>query len=206
MVRRSLVVLLSVGLASCATLDKEDCLSADWQLIGFNDGAAGYETKRLAQHREACAEYGVVPQIDDYLQGYDRGARRYCTAINGYDTARAGQAFSPVCSGDLRPAFAYGFERGMEAHRQVERLADVKDQLSDLKSAQRADTRERNQLKEQLIAEGISSDRRAYLLLEIKGLERVIRQRRAHIRLQQQEVDVEARYLRNLEMDLRSEL
>ncbi len=206
MIRRSLVVLLSVGLASCATLDKDDCLSADWQLIGFNDGAAGYETKRLEQHRDACAEYGVVPQIDDYLQGYDRGVIRYCTAVNGYATARAGKVFNAVCSGDLRPAFAYGFELGVEAHRQVERLADAKERLTALKAAQHADRHQLNQARDALLADKLEPSRRALLLNEVRGLDRAIHLRALHIMQQQHEVDREARYLTTLEADLRSQL
>lgn len=206
MIRRSFVVFLSVGLVSCATLDKDDCLSADWQLIGFNDGAAGYETKRLEQHRDACAEYGVVPQIDDYLQGYDRGVIRYCTAVNGYATARAGQVFNAVCSGDLRPAFAYGFELGVEAHRQVERLADAEERLKELKAAQHADKHALNQARDALLTDEHSSGRRARLLDDVRSLDRAIHFRALHIMQQQHEVDREARYLTTLEADLRSQL
>lgn len=206
MVRRSFIVLMSMWLVSCATLDRDDCLSASWPLIGFNDGAAGYETQRLEQHREACAEYGVVPQIDEYLQGYDRGVRRYCTAVNGYATARAGKLFNSVCSGDLRPAFAYGFELGVQAHRQVERLVDAQERLQELKAAQRNDRHQLSQNRDALLADGLGPGRRAVLLNEVRALDRVIHLRAFHIMQQQHDVDREARYLTRLEADLRSQL
>ncbi|RTE67115.1 DUF2799 domain-containing protein [Amphritea opalescens] len=203
---RSLIVLLSLGLAGCATLDREECLSADWQLIGFNDGVVGRATERLEQHREACSEYGVVPQIDEYLQGYDQGVIRYCTATNGYREARAGNRFNMACDGDLREAFAYGFELGTQAYRQVERLDDAEEELSSLQSSQHDDRRNLEHKREQIVAEGVSSKRRSRLLHEIHELESTIRSRSFHIRRQQQAVDRESRYLNVLETDLRSQL
>ena len=53
--------MLSVGcamLAGCATMSPEECLQANWEEVGYNDGAAGYPVSRSAEHREACAETG----------------------------------------------------------------------------------------------------------------------------------------------------
>ncbi len=197
---------LVLGIAGCATLDKENCLSADWQLIGFNDGVEGRDAGRLEQHRDACSDYGVVPQMDQYLLGYDRGVRRYCTAVNGYREARAGKPLNAVCSGEQQQEFTRGFELGTEAHQQLARLESARHELSILTSEQRADVRDRNDKREQLIMDGISSDTRAFLLSEINDLDHEIRLRNVHIKQQQQAVRMETRYLQELEAELRQQL
>ncbi|WP_299197575.1 DUF2799 domain-containing protein [uncultured Amphritea sp.] len=195
-----------LGMAGCSTLDKEDCLSADWQLIGFNDGVGGRDAGRLEQHRDACSDYGVVPLMDQYLLGYDRGVRRYCTAINGYNEARAGKALNPVCSGELQPEFVRGFELGIQTHQQLTRLESARHELSILTSEQHSDVRDRNDKREQLIMDGISSDTRSFLLSEIDELEHEIRLRNLQIKQQQQSVRMETRYLQEMEADLRKQL
>lgn len=46
-----LAVLGSIYLLSaCATLSKQECRVGDWQVIGYNDGIAGYAADRLASH------------------------------------------------------------------------------------------------------------------------------------------------------------
>lgn len=197
---------LVLSMAGCATLDKENCLSADWQLIGFNDGVEGRDAGRLEQHRDACSDYGVVPQMDQYLLGYDQGVRRYCSALNGYKEARMGKALNAVCNGDLQPEFGRGFELGAQAYQQVTRLESVRHELNILTSEQRSDVSERNEKREQLIMDGISSDARSFLLSEIVELEHEIRLRKAQIKQQQQSVRMETRYLQALEADLRKQL
>ena len=199
-------LVIVLGMAGCSTLNREDCLSADWQLIGFNDGVEGRDAGRLEQHRDACSDYGVVPQIEPYLQGYNRGVRRYCTAINGYNEARAGKALNPVCSGELQWPFVRGFELGAQAHQQAARLERATRELNRLTSEQRSDVRERHDKREQLIVEGISIDTRAFLLSEIDELEHDIRLRKQQIKRQEQSVRMETRYLHELETDLRSQL
>ncbi|BBB24751.1 DUF2799 domain-containing protein [Amphritea japonica] len=205
-----LVRLLSLGLVlsltGCATLDREDCLTANWELIGFNDGVVGRSAERLEQHREACSEYGVVPQMEDYLQGYDRGTDRYCTAANGYKIARAGQAYTSACIADYYPGFERGFELGQEAFEQVDRVKRMTKTLQQLRKEQRADESEVSEKRDQLIADGISSDQRAGLLLDIDELQQQVARRSRQIKQQKHKVDMERRYLRQLEADLRQQL
>lgn len=203
---RILILIMTLGVSGCATLDRDSCLTADWQLIGFNDGVAGYEASRLEQHRDACSEYGIAPQMDDYLQGYDRGVSRYCTATNGYRTARAGKQLNAVCNGGPGLAFVRGFELGSVAHKQAVQLADAERELSTMRSEQRSDDRELNEKREQLVADGISTQARSFLLLEIDALQHDMRVRATAIKRQQQAVQMERRYLKDLESDLRQQL
>ena len=53
--------LLALALPGCATMDKSECLTVDWRTIGYEDGVAGHSGDCIAQHRKACAKYGVAP-------------------------------------------------------------------------------------------------------------------------------------------------
>lgn len=197
---------LSLSLVGCATLDRESCETADWELIGFNDGVVGRAAERLEQHREACSEYGIVPRMEQYLQGYDRGVQRFCTANNGYKRARAGQAYPEACTADIFPGFERGFELGGEAFEQVDRLKRATKELQQLRKEQRKDEREVSEKRDQLIADGLSSDQRAGLLLDIDELQQQVADRSRQIKQNKHKVEMERRYLRQLEADLRQQL
>ena len=65
----------------CASLDKNECLHADWYAIGLEDGARGRALERLGDHRRACAKHSVTPdaaacpqpQAQNFIAGYNRG-------------------------------------------------------------------------------------------------------------------------------------
>ena len=203
---RIIILLLSLGLAGCATLDREECQTADWQLIGFNDGVAGRSAERLETHREACADYGISPLMDDYLDGHYRGAERYCTAENGYNRARAGQGYNAVCSGGLSYDFERGFELGQEAYRQLQQQEQVERLLSDQKSSQREDENRIAELEKKLVADKTKPEQRYQLLRDIESLRDQIYSRKPDIQRLKTEVEMERRYSRQLEQDLRQQL
>ena len=47
------------GLSGCATMSGDECLTSDWNAIGYEDGARGYTADRIGKHRKACAKHGV---------------------------------------------------------------------------------------------------------------------------------------------------
>src|SRR5262245_62574282 len=83
-------------LAGCATLDKNECLRADWYAIGLEDGARGQPIERLGEHRRACAEHGVTPQTERYLTGRGEGLKSYCTYEKGFSVGRSWQSYAGV--------------------------------------------------------------------------------------------------------------
>lgn len=128
------VVLLAL-VAGCATLDKEQCLRADWYAIGLEDGARGQPLERSGDHRRACAEHGVTPKIEPYLAGRNEGLKSYCTYEKGLSVGRAGQTYSGVCPADLAGNFTAGFQRGREMHDLRRRLDTVNEQIRKTKAA-----------------------------------------------------------------------
>ena len=115
------VWLVAVGAAllgqGCATMGKEECLTADWGQIGFEDGLKGYAPERIGRHRKACAEYGVTPDFEAYSQGRFQGLAEYCTPARGYALGRKGGVFPDICHPhpDLERGFHEGFLSGRES-------------------------------------------------------------------------------------------
>jgi len=115
---RSIVFIffLSIFLTSCATLNKDECRTADWKLIGFEDGSKGYSASRIGDHRKACAEYGITPNLSLYNQGYAEGLHKFCTPANGYNLGRRGSAYHGICSGYDEEYFLSAYKQGKELY------------------------------------------------------------------------------------------
>lgn len=110
MLLASLILLLH----GCATLSEDECLAADWWVIGHKDGSEGEPFAILAEHHEACAEYGVKPDRIAYAEGRQSGLQTYCSRFNGYRIGRNGYRYRGVCAGPLKESFLAGFHRGKE--------------------------------------------------------------------------------------------
>ncbi len=114
--------LLVVLLSGCATLNKDECRNADWELIGFEDASRGHALARIGQHRKACAKVDVVPDITAYEAGHERGARQYCTRERGYQEGVKGAAYQGICPPDLASAFTRAHRDGQERYQLQQRI------------------------------------------------------------------------------------
>jgi ribosome modulation factor len=167
-----LFLLLSIGLAGsgCATLDKDECVTAEWETIGYEDGNRGYPASRIGKHRSACAKHGVTPDLALYTKGRERGLIQYCRASVGYHAGVRGKSYKNVCPAASEADFLKGYRYGR-------RIYEVNTQVRSLQNQIRS---EENYLEElqatidetesELIRSGITPRRRAALLVELKGL------------------------------------
>lgn len=136
--RMMLILLTLLTLGSCATLSEEECALGDWRGIGFEDGAAGRAPDFIAQHREACAEVGVSPNLSLWLAGREQGLRTYCTAQNAYSITRRGSSVRPYCTAVEQAAMAPAIRRG-DAYRRVAReLEQAREDLAEIEAEQTA--------------------------------------------------------------------
>ncbi len=127
--RRLIFTVGLVALSGCATLNEDECLTADWRTIGFQDGVAGHTPDRLGQHRKACAKYGVTPNLDTYLEGRSQGLVTYCTPQNGFNAGAAGRSYKGVCPAELENEFLPAYNDGHGLYTREHALSDV---LSDI--------------------------------------------------------------------------
>lgn len=192
---RFFVVANLLLVSACATLDKDECLNANWELIGYEDGSKGYDATRIGEHRKACAKYGVTPDLNQYTKGRERGLKVFCTPQNGYQVGQRSAVYRDVCPANMRADFKKAFEYGsrirahrLEIHRyergigESRRLINEMQEELDLNEAliikgargprERALLVSRNRELRQLIAN--EEDRISRAVYEIDGIKRVI--------------------------------
>lgn len=105
-------VVLAAILSGCASLSEEDCLTADWAVMGEADGQQGRPVSEINRYRRQCAQYGVVPDTEAYLEARERGLALFCTHDNGYDQGRSGAPHRLVCPAAVEPDFRRGYDLG----------------------------------------------------------------------------------------------
>jgi hypothetical protein len=162
------ILLLAIG--GCATMDREECLTVDWRTVGFEDGASGYASDRIGQHRKACAEYGVTPDLTAYQEGRAEGLRDFCVPANGFRIGSQGGSYGGICPADLDPAFADAYHSGRQLYTLESRLSNVSYELD----SRRGDLRSAESEIVSRSAVAISSDttpeERAQAVLDVKHL------------------------------------
>lgn len=110
--RFAFCILILFVFSGCATMNKSECLEADWQVLGLEDGAEGHKLSYIGERRKACAEYGVAPNLEQYQIGREAGLKQFCTYGNGYSQASRGFADTGVCQGALQASYSEGFNNG----------------------------------------------------------------------------------------------
>lgn len=116
-----------IFLMACASLNEEACRSGDWASIGYNDGVRGRAESYIIEHREACGEFGITPNMSVWSQNRIEGLKLYCTQDNAYSVGRRGRELNNVCpvdqSGNLRLANFFGL-RYYEIDREINAISN----------------------------------------------------------------------------------
>lgn len=116
---RNLILILTGALAlqGCAGgMSKEECLVADWYAIGYEDGSRGAAPDTIGQHRKACAEHGVAPNMQAYEQGRNKGLSLYCQPSRGFNLGARGYGYAGVCPRMLEPEFLAAYNSGRKLY------------------------------------------------------------------------------------------
>ena len=179
-------MLVLCVLASCHSMSKEECMAADWRVIGDADGAAGYSPQeRFSAHVESCARIKIVPDQTRWNEGYQIGLQRYCTPLNGLARGEAGAAYHNVCPPETGEGFLRGYGLGRKLHDARSRLDSLR---SDIRSREaRTDERYR------ALKEAKDDNQRRIIRGEIDDLDRDIRRAQREIRDREYDVDTAQR-------------
>lgn len=178
-------LLGAIGLvlaAGCGTLGKQECLHADWQTIGYEDGLAGQPAARIGAHRMACAKYQVIPDLKAYSAGRDSGLNEYCQARNGYRAGLHGQAYHNVCPAASELAFVDAYRQGRQIYDARAELRTVQSQLQSARDALVQADKTADKVKVELIRPDTAPARRLALAQELERLAEERRDREAQIR------------------------
>lgn len=110
----SLCIFLVIS--GCASLDKEECQTVNWNELGRSDGTKGYSATRLGDHAKACREYGIEPDAASYQLGREDGLRVYCTTDNAFQAGKSNISFNNVCPSSIAGRLQASYRDGQIIH------------------------------------------------------------------------------------------
>lgn len=164
----SLISLL--GLSGCATMSADECITSDWQAIGFEDGARGYTADQLGNRRKACAKHGVTPDFESYQAGRERGLRQYCQPSRGFSLGAGGSRYNGVCPGDMEADFVDAYNSGHQLYTLRSRVNSANSQINSKKHELDNTNDQIRSAQAQLIGADTSIEERVLLLGDLKEL------------------------------------
>jgi len=166
--------LMAVGLlvlTGCATMNEDECRTADWKLVGFEDGTAGKPQSTIGVYRKDCAKAGVAPNLDRYQQGYAQGVSQYCVKGNGYRVGVRGGAYYNVCPKELEPAFLTAYRHGQDLYAVRRDIRNMQKTIQQDQSNLEACQQDLTNLKNVIISSQSTADERLKALTDMKGLQ-----------------------------------
>jgi hypothetical protein len=133
LVRIFTALALCATFSGCASLSKDECLSADWQDIGVRDGANGQPEEYLIQHSTACAKVGVTPDRERWLAGRDQGLERFCTPQRAYQIGENGSGFdAAICRNFDQERLFDAYNKGRDVNRIFNELGSIENEIRDV--------------------------------------------------------------------------
>lgn len=111
-----LTAIAALGLSGCASMSENECVTADWYAIGFEDGSRGYSADQIGNRRTACAKHGVTPDFQAYRSGRAEGLKEFCQPQRGFNLGAAGGRYSGICPAQLEPGFLDAYRDGSQLH------------------------------------------------------------------------------------------
>ncbi len=166
---KATAILATLALSACSTMNREECLHADWQLIGHQDAIEGNAQNRLSYYRTDCAEFGVAPDLVEYQKGFDKGLDSFCTYESGKNFGINGGDYQATCQSHANAgAFQEGYNVGNGYYSLQSRHGQLTYEQESIKHTIDK-TKKRMGTKElELISDYTTAERRLILLVEIK--------------------------------------
>ena len=163
-------LLLLAGLSGCATMSGDECLTSDWQAIGYEDGARGFTSDKLGQRRKACAKHGVTQDFAAYQDGREQGLIEYCQPGRGFDIGASGGRYNGVCDVNLEADFLDAYNAGYHLYSL---RSNVNRATSSINAKENELDRIRKKMRDkeaELIASETKTEDRVLLLADLKEL------------------------------------
>jgi hypothetical protein len=127
-----------VALNSCATMNEDQCKTANWQEIGRNDGMQGLSSSLISSHSKACEKHGIKSDPAAYKLGYQNGVKTFCTAENGFEVGRSGRASAAECPAEMQSAFQAAWKKGRVEYDREQAAAAAAKRAQELEASRSA--------------------------------------------------------------------
>jgi hypothetical protein len=181
--------LAALALSGCVSMSAEECATADWRSLGFQDGAAGNGEGQFQNRASACSKAGYASDSAAWYQGHSQGVRTFCRSpANAVTAALEGRSLSVACPEEYAGAFNAAYRDGQIGYQRLEwareiesrasgfesQIRDVDDAIEDRERDLRDGTAPAGSALEQRIRRELPPlyDKRHYLRRELRQLER----------------------------------
>lgn len=164
------LVLVLSGLGGCASMSSDECVTGDWEAIGYEDGARGHTTAQLGERRKACAKHGVTPDFAAYQSGREQGLLEYCQPGRGFDVGSRGGRYNGVCGANREDDFLDAYNAGYHLYTLQ---SNVNRASSAIHSRENEIERIEDEMREKeaaLIGSETTTEERVLLLVDLKDL------------------------------------
>ena len=168
------MTLIILSAAGCATMDKDECLVADWRLIGYQDGVQGKSAATIGTYRKDCADYHVAPDLDAYQGGRREGLLQYCVPARGYRLGVSGRAYNAVCPAGMERSFHAAYNTGHDIYQARTRVNNTHSLINRKQQAIQSLEADRQDKLAEMIRRGLSSEQRVLLLYDVANIEKDI--------------------------------
>lgn len=168
------LTLLLLVLSGCASLSEEECLTGDWEGIGYRDGLQGELQSVLSEHQKSCSEYQISLNLDEYLQGRKQGLKAYCLPNNGFRVGLRGVEYSYVCPKALEKSFLIEYQRGRTIYLQQKKVNELETEIESVEKQLKKLTKKIKTTERNLLEEGVSRQERKALLESLREQEREV--------------------------------
>jgi hypothetical protein len=168
--RRLAVTILGLALGGCAGMGSEECRTADWRAIGYEDGVQGQSAAYFGTRRTACAGHGVTADFDAYLAGRAQGVAHFCRPQNGYQLGVQGQPYAGVCPAELEPSFVAAHADGYGLYERAATLERIRKRLYHSRERAKGIEHRLAESTALLMAPDLVTGERASLVVELKQL------------------------------------
>jgi Protein of unknown function (DUF2799) len=168
---RAVAMALLLLVQGCASLNREECMVADWRLIGYQDGVAGKSSSAVGTYRKDCAEYAVIPDLDAYQAGRAEGLLEYCKADNGYRLGKSGHGFPAVCPSHLEAELRAAYNQGREIYLARSAVKQTHARIHESRGTLQQLDEDKTYKLSELVSDGLVSEERILILYEISEID-----------------------------------
>lgn len=152
--------LIAMALAGCETMSKEECRSADWFQVGYQDGRDGKARTQIEYIAESCAKTNITPDRGSYFYGRDKGLREYCAPEHGFHLGKNGMSYNRVCPPETTISSEASYNEGR-------RIYDARQHLKKLEA-------NRHKLEDQL-SKAANDEGKKHIRNELEDLDKRLR-------------------------------
>lgn len=158
------------SLIGCAGMSSNECELADWQAVGYEDGARGRSSDSFGSYRKNCAKHDVAPDFQAYQSGREAGLREYCQPSRGFNEGSRGAKYVGVCPTDLEGDFLDSYNDGRTLYQLEHAVTSTTRQIKHRKSRMNDVEGELTHKMAAILLDGTPGEERAALLVETKQL------------------------------------